>query len=150
MNVSYKILVADDETECVEAIYSHLSQSGYEIITAFDGAEALEKINKENPDVMILDINMPKMNGFEILAQIRSNPTSEKWQPVIIISTKDEFESLRKGYELEADYYVTKPFNLGKISNAVNTMISLIPLRKTGVTKVPPSITEINKIDYGD
>ncbi|MEW6009369.1 MAG: response regulator [Candidatus Omnitrophota bacterium] len=131
MTTNYKILIADDETQCVEAIYSHLSQSGYEIITAFDGAEALEKIKNENPDIIILDINMPKMNGFEVLEQIRSNPPSAKWQPVIIISTKDEFDSLRKGYELEADYYVTKPFNLDKISNAVNIMISLLPLRKT-------------------
>jgi DNA-binding response OmpR family regulator len=130
----HKILIADDERDSLEAVSAHLTNCGYEVIAANDGQEALDKSSKENPDVIILDIQMPKINGFEVLKQIRSNPPTEKWQPVIILSSKDEFDSFRKGYELEADFYVTKPFNAEKISNAIEILISLIPLRKTKET----------------
>lgn len=130
METEYKILIADDETDTLETLSKHLSGCGYNVITAVDGQDALEKIKEHNPDVILLDIIMPKINGFDVLKQIRLQPVSEKWQPVIIVSTKDEFESLRKGYDLEADFYLTKPLRLEKISAAIQTMISLIPLRK--------------------
>ncbi len=128
--MSYKILIADDEADTLEILSKHLKDADYDVITAGDGEDALAKIKADQPDIILLDILMPKMNGFDVLRQIRANPPSEKWQPVIIISTKDEFESLVKGYDLQADYYITKPFTLDKVSDAVKTMISLIPARK--------------------
>jgi DNA-binding response OmpR family regulator len=131
--MGYKILVADDEIDAVDSISKHLSRSGYEVITANDGLDALNKIREMMPDVVLLDIMMPGMNGFEILKEMRSAKPLTKWQPVIIISSQNEFENLRKGYDLEADFYITKPFNIEKISNAVEMMISLIPLRKMDI-----------------
>ena len=73
---------------------------------------------------------MPKKNGFEVLKEIKFNPNPEKWVPVIIVSAKSEFEDIKKGYDLEADYYITKPCKLDKFISGVQAMLSLIPLRK--------------------
>lgn len=127
----YKVLIADDEPDALEVMSKHLTTAGYEVITACDGLDALKKITVHDPDVILLDIIMPRMNGFDVLKELRA-VKRPKWQPVIIISSKNEFESLRKSYDLEADFYITKPFSLEKVSNAVLTMISLIPLRKAG------------------
>ena len=131
--MGYKILVADDEVDAADSIGKHLSRSGYEVITANDGLDALNKIRETLPDVVLLDIMMPGMNGFEVLKEMRSAKPLVKWQPVIIISSQNEFENLRKGYDLEADFYITKPFSIEKLSHAVETMISLIPLRKLDI-----------------
>ena len=129
--MAYKILIADDEADTLEVLNKHLTESGYDVITAGDGQAALKKIRENNPDIILLDVIMPKMNGFEVLKELRNNPASKKWQPVIIISVKDEFDSLRKGYNLEADFYITKPLSLEKVSKAIQTMISLLPVRRT-------------------
>ncbi|MFH1492987.1 MAG: response regulator [Candidatus Omnitrophota bacterium] len=128
--MNYKILIAEDEADALGVLSKHLKDAGYDIVTATDGEDALNKIKDTSPDIILLDINMPKKNGFEVLCQLRANPPSGKWQPAIIISTKNEFDSLRKGYELDADYYITKPFTLENVSDAVKTMISLIPIRR--------------------
>ena len=132
-----KILVADDEIDALESVSRHLVRNGHEVITASDGIDALNKIKETEPDVVLLDIMMPGMNGFEILKEMRSIKPLKKWQPVIIISSQNEFENLRKGYDLEADFYITKPSSIEKISNAVETMISLIPLRKLDIEEPP-------------
>lgn len=127
--MSYKILIADDESDCLEVISKRLQLEGYQILTATDGQEALDKIYKENPDIIILDILMPKKNGFEVLKEIRKKPVS-KWQPVVIISVKNELESIKKGYDLEADLYITKPFDLELLLNSIKTLIGLISSQK--------------------
>lgn len=106
-----------------------LFKEGYEVISAQDGEEALNKIRKEDPDLIVLDIMMPKKNGFEVLEEIRSRPKANKWLPVIIVSAKDQFDDIRKGYNLDADYYITKPCSLDIFMNGIKTMVSLIPLR---------------------
>jgi len=123
--MSYKILIADDESDCLEVISKRLQLEGYQTFTAADGQEALDKIYRENPDIIILDILMPKKNGFEVLKEIRQRPIS-KWQPVVIVSVKDELENIKKGYDLEADLYITKPFNLELLLNSIKTLIGLI------------------------
>jgi two-component system alkaline phosphatase synthesis response regulator PhoP/two-component system response regulator VicR len=128
--MAYKVLIADDDVDSVGAIGTHLISANFDVVTAYNGLEALEKIKTENPDVVLLDILMPKMDGFDVLKEMRTHPPSQKWQPVIIISTQDEFNNIRKGYDLEADFYVTKPFTLEKISQAIQILISLIPIKK--------------------
>jgi len=123
-----KILVVDDEQETVDLIADFLSSRGYAAQKALDGAEALKKFDSEKPDVVICDIRMPKMDGFQFLKELRN---SRKWVPVIIISALSEPSNIFKGYELEADYYITKPIDLEDLLKAVRIMFSLIPLRKT-------------------
>jgi len=126
-----KILVADDEQDVLEISAKKIQQAGYEVISAKDGQEALDKIYKDRPDVIILDIRMPKLDGFEVLKRLRENPIPGKWQPVIIVSALGDLENMKKGYNLEADYYIAKPCDVEVILKGIDTMLHLIPVRKT-------------------
>ena len=126
--MAHRILVVDDEQETAETLRSILLKRGYEISDAFDGEEALVKIKEDNPDVILLDLVMPKLNGYDTLKQIREKYT-DKWRPVIIVSAKTELESVQNCYNLEADHYLTKPCSSDNILHGIETMISLIRVR---------------------
>ena len=83
------------------------------------------------PDIIILDLNMPKMDGWAVLSQLRQTPPSRRWQPVIIISAQNELESFKKGVTLQADHYLTKPCQIEDVIRAIRLMLSLIPQRNT-------------------
>ncbi len=125
--LAYKILCVDDEKNLVDVYSTGLIKAGYEVVIAYDGEQALEKVNQDKPDVVVLDLMMPKLNGFEVLMQIRKQ--SKKWIPVIIYSAENDLESLKKAYRLEADHYLTKPCSMENMIRGVETMLSLIPLR---------------------
>ena len=127
--MAFKLLVVDDDKAITDMLADMLLNSGYDVVVAYDGEEALLKVDKENPDIIILDLLLPKLNGFEVLKKIKEN-TNNKWMPVIIVSAKNELESVQKCYELEADHYLTKPCPLDRVLKGVETMISLIPVRK--------------------
>ena len=122
--------MADDDPIIVDILAKRLSHEGYEIVKAFNGQEALNKIKSESPDVIILDLTMPKKDGFEVLKELRENPPSDKWQPVIIVSGRNELTDVRKGYTLEADHYLVKPCSVDEILKSIKLMIALIPKRK--------------------
>ncbi len=126
-----KILIADDEEVIREIMAKAIASQGYEVITACDGQEAWGKIVSLSPDIIILDLIMPKMDGWAVLSQLRKNPPTKRWQPVIIISGQGEFDSFKKGLDLEADHYLTKPCRLEDIFQAIRLMLSLIPQRNT-------------------
>ena len=126
-----KILVADDEEVIREIIAKRIASFDYEVITAGDGQEAWDKIVSHDPDVIILDLTMPKMDGWAVLARLRQNPPSKRWQPVIIVSAQSEFESFKKGVNMEADHYLTKPCRIEDILQAIRLMLALIPQRNT-------------------
>lgn len=125
-----KILLADDEPEVLEIMAKKVALEGYSVIKASDGEEAWQKIQQESPDIIVLDLTMPKKDGLEILKELRDKPPSSKWQPVIIVSARRELEDLHKGFDLEADHYITKPCNFVDIVKAIRLMINLIPQRK--------------------
>ena len=127
-----KVLMAEDESEVLSIMSKKIAAEGYTVITANDGVEAWEKIQKESPDVIVLDLIMPKRNGYEVLRRVREQPTSGHWQPVIIVSAKRELEDLQEGYALEADHYITKPCQIEDILRAIKLMIRLIPQHKKG------------------
>ena len=124
-----KVLIVDDEVDVLERLAKKVALEGYQVIKAFDGQEAWEKIKSESPDVIVLDLAMPKRDGLDVLRELRQNPPSAKWQPVIIVSAKQELQDLQKGYALEADHYITKPATMGDIINAIKLMVNLIPQR---------------------
>jgi DNA-binding response OmpR family regulator len=128
---SIKILIADDEDVVLEIMARKIASQDYEVITAKDGQEAWAKINSELPDVIILDLNMPKMDGWAVLTQLRLKPPAKRWQPVIIVSAQSELESFKKGMDLEADHYLTKPCSIEDILKAIRLMLSLVPQRNT-------------------
>jgi DNA-binding response OmpR family regulator len=126
--MAYKLLLADDEKETAEILQKRLIKEGYEVTVAFDGEDALLKIRDSNPDVILLDLDMPKRNGYEVLKEVREK-FKDKWRPVIIFTGKGGIEALEKCYDMEADHYLTKPCNMEAILQAIRTMISLIPAR---------------------
>jgi DNA-binding response OmpR family regulator len=125
-----KVLMADDEEDILRIMANKVKAAGYEVVTAPDGQEALNKIIKEDPDIILLDLNMPLKDGFQVLKEIRENPPSQKWMPVIIVSARRELQDLHKGYTLEADHYMTKPCKIEDILKAIQLMVRLIPQRK--------------------
>ena len=129
MNTSpIKILIADDEEVVVEIMARKIASHGYAVITACDGQDAWEKIKSAEPDIIILDLNMPKMDGWAVLTQLRHQPPSKKWIPVIIVSAQRDLNDFKKGVNLEADHYLAKPCQLEDILKAIRIMLSLIRL----------------------
>ncbi len=130
-----KILMADDEPAILEIMAKKVEMSGYDVVTAKDGQEAWEKIVSESPDIILLDLTMPRKDGWEVLKDLRQKPPSPKWQPVIIISALREFRDIQQGFSLEADHYLTKPCSMEDIIKAIQLMVKLIPQRKTSFEK---------------
>jgi len=102
-----KILVVDDERPIAEIIKYNLQKEGYEVNTAYDGDEAVKMVHKTNPELIILDIMLPKKNGFDVLKEIRM----EFVMPVIMLTAKEEENDKITGLELGADDYICKPFS---------------------------------------
>lgn len=105
-----KILAVDDERHIVRLVEVNLQRAGYEVVTAFDGKEALEKVKSENPDLVVLDVMMPFMDGFEVLRNLKANPETAEI-PVIMLTAKAQDADVFRGWQSGVDCYLTKPFN---------------------------------------
>lgn len=115
-----KILVVDDEPLIVQVVTSRLNASGYETVSACDGQEALQKVKSEKPDLIILDVMMPKLDGYQVCATLKQDVRLQK-TPVILFTAKSGEEAERIGVQdCGADAYMPKPFEaktlLAKIS----------------------------------
>ena len=108
MNNQPKILIVDDEPFNVDYLVQELEDSNYQLITAFNGREALDKIQSEQPDLVLLDLIMPVLDGFAVLAQMKAD-TYLRDIPVIIISAEKDSKSVVKGIKQGAEDYLTKP-----------------------------------------
>ncbi len=102
-----KILVVDDEKPISDIVKFNLSKEGYEVFTAYDGEEALEKVREVEPDLILLDLMLPKMDGLEVAREVRKTFD----MPIIMVTAKDSEIDKVLGLELGADDYVTKPFS---------------------------------------
>jgi DNA-binding response OmpR family regulator len=113
------ILVVDDTASVRTLLQDYLSQQGYRVITATNGQDAIYEARRSNPDAILLDIMMPKMDGFEFLRQYRR----EKQTPVIVITAKEEETDAVLGLELGADDYVIKPFRMRELTSRVRAVL---------------------------
>ncbi|MDV7718483.1 response regulator [Pediococcus ethanolidurans] len=102
-----KILIVDDEKPISDIVKFNLTKEGYEVITAYDGEEALEKVEDEQPDLILLDLMLPKIDGLEVARRVRAKHSI----PIIMVTAKDSELDKVVGLELGADDYVTKPFS---------------------------------------
>lgn len=109
--MSNKVLVVDDERAIADIIKFNLEKEGYQVETAYDGEEGLEKIKSFQPNLVVLDIMMPKKDGFQVLKEVR---VSHKF-PVIMLTAKEEEVDKVLGLELGADDYVVKPFSMREL-----------------------------------
>ena len=119
-----RILTADDKRKIRESLVDILFDAGYDLIEAEDGGEAFEKASHENPDVILLDVMMPMLNGFQLLERIRANPATESI-PVILLTPLSADQGERTGSGLGVDHYITKPFDDDMVK-AARTMPSQV------------------------
>lgn len=124
-----KILLIDDEMEAVNLLSGFLTLRGFDIAVAFDGEEALKKFDMEKPDIILCDIKMPKMDGFQLIKELRN---TKRWVPIIMISALTEPVNIFKSYDLEADHYITKPIDLENALRVIKTILSLSSSHREG------------------
>jgi DNA-binding response OmpR family regulator len=104
------VLVIDDDPVIVKLLRVNFELEGFNVISAGDGQEGVEKARNERPDVVISDIMMPIMNGLELVSTLKSDPSTADL-PVLLLSAKAQMADVQRGFELGADDYVTKPFD---------------------------------------
>lgn len=135
------ILVVDDEKPISDIITFNLKNEGYEVITAYDGEEALEKFNEQAPNLILLDLMLPKIDGLEVCREIRKTSSV----PIIMLTAKDSEIDKVLGLELGADDYVTKPFSNRELIARVKAN-----LRRNAVREEESSEEESRDIEIGD
>jgi two-component system alkaline phosphatase synthesis response regulator PhoP len=118
-----KILAVDDETDLLLIIKTALSSEGFEVVTATNGPDALAMAEDEHPDLVILDVMMPEMNGFEVLQALREQPSTER-VPVIMLTGLSDKEKIRDALAAGIDYYIIKPFQLHDLISKVQLAIA--------------------------
>jgi len=122
MSATKKILIVDDSNTILLMVQMILRREGYELVTARDGADGLEKVRTHQPDLVLMDVMMPVMNGFEALQAIRADSTIAA-TPVIMVTTRAESENVESGYLSGCSDYVTKPINGAELLAKVRNLI---------------------------
>lgn len=133
-----KILVVDDEKPIVEILKINLEKNGYKVVTAYDGESAVEKAASEEPDLILLDVMLPKMDGFTVCKKIRETSAV----PIIMLTAREEEVDKVLGLELGADDYMTKPFSLRELMARLKAN-----LRRNQIANQPDNENEIMKFD---
>ena len=141
IEMAKKILVVDDEKPISDIIKFNLEKEGYEVVVAFDGEEALEKVEAEDPDLIILDLMLPKVDGLEVAKRVRAKHTT----PIIMVTAKDSELDKVLGLELGADDYVTKPFSNRELVARVKAN-----LRREATAQTPAEEDKNTDIKVGD
>ena len=118
-----KILIVDDEPNIVMSLEYTFKKNNFEVFIARDGQEALEILQNQLPDVIILDVMMPLVDGFETLEQIKKNERLQHCK-VMFLSAKNKESDIEKGMALGADAYLTKPFSIKKVVEQVNELLA--------------------------
>lgn len=117
-----KVLIVDDEIEVRRNVSSYLKRRRFEVYEARNGVSALKAVKKVKPDLIILDVVMPQMDGFEFLEKLKKD-SLYSCIPVIMLTVKSQAEYLNKGISLNADFYLPKPFTLGNLMSFVNLIL---------------------------
>jgi DNA-binding response OmpR family regulator len=117
------IMVVDDNPEVVEIIRITLEGKGFNVRCAYSGQQVFVDLGEQKPDLILLDIMMPKMDGLEVLNRLKGN-TSTSSIPVILVTAKVQYEDILGGYKTGADYYITKPFTEIQLLTGINLLLS--------------------------
>jgi len=146
------ILIADDRPETVQLVRDLLMMEGYQVVTAIDGQEALDRIRKNLPDLVLLDLNMPRLNGYEVCQQLKADPTTADI-PVLMLTAWAEPDQRVKGLQVGAEDYLAKPFDHRELLARIRTRIrakqetdrlrvAQRTIRETFERYVPPHVVE--------
>ena len=121
--MTHKILIADDDPIIIKLLQVNLEMEGYDVVTAQDGQDAVEKAGKEHPDLVMLDIMMPRMDGWAARQALLADPELQDI-PVIFLSARAQQADLRKGYEAGVAEYITKPFDPVDLLDVVQKVLA--------------------------
>lgn len=138
--MSRRLLVVDDEAKLLKAVAATLRAEGYEVMTARSGVDALVSVNQTTPDLIVSDIRMPGMDGFQLARTLRSNPRT-KFVPIIFLTAKDEREDRINGFRTGVDAYLTKPFDPEELIAVVANIIHRIERTGAEFAQMLGSIT---------
>ena len=119
-----KILIVDDNKENIDLIAYFLKPQNYTLVTAMDGLEALEKVEKERPDIILLDIMLPKMDGFQVCERLKKDPAT-RFIPIIMITALKELKDKIRGLEVGADDFISKPFENVELLTRVKSLLRI-------------------------
>jgi two-component system sensor histidine kinase/response regulator len=118
-----KILIVDDAVDTVELLKKRLRFEGYDTAEAYDGEEGLKRVAEYNPDLIILDVMMPKLDGYDVCQRLKSDENT-KYIPVLMLTAKSEVEDKVKGLDIGADHYLAKPFDYKELSARVRSLVA--------------------------
>lgn len=124
-NRRFRILIADDYSDNVRLLSARLQHEGYEYLVARNGNEALERLRAEKPDLLLLDINMPQKDGFEVLAEMRADEQIAHIPVIVITAARINSQDVRKGISLGADDYITKPFDWHELAARIRNKLRI-------------------------
>jgi len=122
METKKTIMVVDDNPDIVTIVKTILEGKGFDVLSASSGQELLNLLQNQTPDLIILDIMMPEMDGLEVLSRLKSVAETATI-PVILLTAKVQYEDVLGGYKLGADYYITKPFTSTQLVNGINLLL---------------------------
>ncbi|NLW29910.1 MAG: response regulator [Fibrobacter sp.] len=120
---SYKIIVIDDDPDILEVLEFNLTIRGYNVLSYISGKEALEKVFDEKPDLIILDVIMPDLDGWEMLKIIKDHPAGNAFKILMLTAKSTERDKLIGKSILKADDYVTKPFDLNELLHIIRKLL---------------------------
>lgn len=143
--MSKKILAVDDEKHIVRLVQINLQKAGYEVTTAGNGREALESVAAERPDLIVMDVMMPEMDGFAALQKLKDDPSTANI-PVIMLTAKAQDADVFKGWQSGADLYLTKPFNPAELITFVKRIFESQTEEKDAY-EISDDVFDINDID---
>jgi two-component system response regulator MprA len=127
MSLESRILVVDDDRILCKILGAALSQQGFQVSSAHDGEEGLEAVEAFNPDLIVLDIMMPKMDGYEFCRRLRSDPSAPDI-PILVLTALGDISLLRESQtdpDIQVDEFLTKPIRVGTLLERVNAMLWL-------------------------
>jgi two-component system alkaline phosphatase synthesis response regulator PhoP len=130
-----KVLIADDEPDILEILKYNLTNEGYEVITAKDGNEALEKANRTRPDLIVLDVMMPKKTGVEVCQLLRAQPAFKETLVIFLTALNDEGTQI-KGLETGADDYISKPISPRVLLSRINALFRRTKKTEARILKI--------------
>lgn len=122
--VKLKILVVDDEEHIRSLLASGLAMNGHDVVTAADGLEGCEKAETEKPDVILLDVKMPRMDGWEACRRLRATPATRQ-VPILILTAFNQAEDCQKSIEAGANLFIAKPFHVREVLDAIQKLLNL-------------------------
>lgn len=122
MDEKKTIMVVDDNPDIVTIVKTILEGRGYGVQCAYSGLEVFTLLEEQKPDLIVLDIMLPQMDGLEVLTKLKGTPDTSSI-PVILLTAKVQYEDVLGGYKLGADYYITKPFTSTQLINGINLLL---------------------------